>query len=232
MKPRIPAFLLRPAASHEADGEDWMITFADAVTLLLTFFVMLLSVADLNPKKYEEVKSSMAQAVARRQPDLPFTELSQRLAELSQAKELGEAELNATPRGLVLEFTGTTLYDPGSASLKPRALEILKRVAQQIIAMPGGEYKVVVEGHTDDVPIKTAQFPSNWELSTQRATNVVRYLMQEGVPASRLQAAGFAETRPKTPNRDAQGKPIPENQAKNRRVVIAITPGGSGQSEF
>ncbi|MFZ5584392.1 MAG: OmpA/MotB family protein [Thermodesulfobacteriota bacterium] len=232
MKPRIPAFLLRPVRGGADDTEDWMITFADAVTLLLTFFVLLLSVADLNPHKYEEIKASMAQAVARHQAETPFTQLSQRLEQLASAGELGQSELNATPRGLVLEFTGTTLYEPGSASLKTQALEILRRVARQITAMPGGDYRVVVEGHTDDVPIKTPQFPSNWELSTQRATNVVRYLIQEGVPASRLQAAGFAETRPKAPNRDHMGRPLPENQAKNRRVVIAVSPAGVGQPEF
>lgn len=232
MKPRIPAFLVRPPQGHEADTEDWMITFADAVTLLLTFFVLLLSVADINPHKYEEIKTSMAQAVASHQAETPFTDLTQRLEQMARVGDLGQSEFNATPRGLVLEFTGTTLYDPGSATLKSKALEILRRVAKQVSSMPGGDYRVVVEGHTDDVPINTPQFPSNWELSTQRATNVVRYLIQEGIPASRLQAAGFAETRPKAPNRDPTGRPLAENQARNRRVVIAITPGASGLPEF
>lgn len=232
MKAKVPGFLKRAAASHEADTEDWMVTYADAVTLLLTFFVLLLSVADLNPKKYEEIKASMAQAVANRPADMPFTELTQTLEQLAKAGELGQVEMNATPRGLVLEFTGTTLYDPGSASLKPKALEILRRVAKHIISMPGGDYRVVVEGHTDDVPINTPQFPSNWELSTQRATNVVRLLIQEGIPASRLQAAGFADTRPKAPNRDPSGRALAENQARNRRVVVAITQGSGALPEY
>jgi chemotaxis protein MotB len=84
------------------------------------------------------------------------------------------------------------------------------------------DYTISIEGYTDDSPIKTPQFPSNWELSTARAAAVVRSFVGLGVPAERLRAVGFAETSPKLPNRDADGKAIPENQAQNRRVVIRL----------
>ena len=73
-----------------------------------------------------------------------------------------------------------------------------------------------------DAPISTAQFPSNWELSTARASAVVHYFLDQGIPAQELRAAGYADTFPKAPNRDAAGHPLPENQAQNRRVVIAL----------
>ena len=84
------------------------------------------------------------------------------------------------------------------------------------------DYAITVEGHTDDTPIHTAQFPSNWELSTARAAAVVHFLLDQGIPARKLRAAGYADTFPKLPNRDADGNPIPENQAQNRRVVIKL----------
>ena len=83
-------------------------------------------------------------------------------------------------------------------------------------------YQVTVEGHTDDSPISTLQFPSNWELSTARAAAVVHCLLQQGILAQRLRAAGYADTFPVALNRDAHGQAIPENQARNRRVVIKL----------
>jgi chemotaxis protein MotB len=84
------------------------------------------------------------------------------------------------------------------------------------------DYSITVEGHTDDVPIETNLFPSNWELSTARAASVVRALVANGIPAAKLRAAGYADIMPKAPNRDGAGRPIPENQAQNRRVVIKL----------
>ena len=84
------------------------------------------------------------------------------------------------------------------------------------------DYQITIEGHTDDAPISTAQFPSNWELSTARASAVVHYFLEQGIAAQKLRAAGYADTFPVAPNRDSAGKPIPENQARNRRVVIKL----------
>jgi chemotaxis protein MotB len=91
--------------------------------------------------------------------------------------------------------------------------------------MKGIEYykfAVDIEGHTDNIPIKTLQFPSNWELSVSRATNIVKYMIEKGIPSERLKAAGYADTKPKAPNIDDAGNPVPGNQAKNRRIVLKI----------
>jgi chemotaxis protein MotB len=93
-----------------------------------------------------------------------------------------------------------------------------------VVQPPYDLYYVDVEGHTDDVPIHTPQFPSNWELSTLRATGVVRYLIKIGLEPDRLKAAGYADVNPKVPNLDLFGAPIPENRAKNRRIVIRLHP--------
>ncbi|MBT5495044.1 MAG: OmpA family protein [Alphaproteobacteria bacterium] len=81
-----------------------------------------------------------------------------------------------------------------------------------------------VEGHTDDVPIRTARFPSNWELSASRASSVVRYFIEQGIKPSRLKAAGYADTKPKLPNKDIFDEGIPENREKNRRVGLRLHP--------
>jgi len=84
------------------------------------------------------------------------------------------------------------------------------------------DYQITVEGHTDDTPISTARFPSNWELSTARASAVVHFFLDQGIPALKLRAAGYADTFPKAPNRDVNGIAIPQNQSQNRRVVIKL----------
>jgi chemotaxis protein MotB len=106
------------------------------------------------------------------------------------------------------------LSDPGQSILG----SLLGRLQSPAFAA----YRITVEGHTDDEPISSAQFPSNWELSAARAAAVVRFFAEHGIPANRLRAAGYAQTHPLAPNRDDAGNPIPENQAKNRRVVIEL----------
>jgi len=98
----------------------------------------------------------------------------------------------------------------------------LAQIADILNSMKYQNYIVEVEGHTDDVPIKTLLYPSNWELSVHRATNVVKFLIERGVSPDRLKAAGYADTKPKVPNKDEAGNPIPENREKNRRIVIFI----------
>jgi chemotaxis protein MotB len=121
-----------------------------------------------------------------------------------------------------LDMNSAAFFDSGSATLSKSGEAILDGVAGDIKSERYKGYQVTVEGHTDDTAIATARFPSNWELSTARASAVVHFLLDRGIPAQRLRAAGYADTFPKAPNRDAKGNPIPENQAKNRRVVIKL----------
>jgi chemotaxis protein MotB len=117
-----------------------------------------------------------------------------------------------TSKGVVMRLSDQVLFDVGVADISPEAIPLLEKVGA-IIA--GSSYEVRVEGHTDDVPIKTARYPSNWELSTARAVTVLRYFIETyGISGKRLAAEGFAEYHPMVPNDST------ENRAKNRRVEI------------
>ena len=107
-------------------------------------------------------------------------------------------------------------------TLRPEACPILESVAQTLRTPVYSKFKIAVEGHTDDNPITNAHFASNWELSAARATNVVRLFGGAEIPVHRMRAVAFAETQPKVPNRDGTGNPLPENQAKNRRIIIRV----------
>ena len=99
---------------------------------------------------------------------------------------------------------------------------MLKLMSAQIMPLKNEPVSLEVEGHTDDSPVNSGQFPSNWELSAARASNVVRYLVAQGFPPEKLRAIGMGDSHPKAPNRDATGNPIPSNQDLNRRVVVRM----------
>ena len=122
----------------------------------------------------------------------------------------------------IFQFSSAAFFASGSATLSDLGQSILESLLNRLQSPTFAAYRITVEGHTDDEPIKSLQFPSNWELSAARAAAVVRFFVEHGVPAQRLRAAGYADTHPLAPNRDAAGDPVPGNQAKNRRVVIEL----------
>lgn len=125
----------------------------------------------------------------------------------------GQVRVTETSRGVTVEINASVLFDSGDAQLDPRAVAALQAVAQ--ILAPT-EFPVIVEGHTDNTPISTAQFPSNWELSVVRAARVVRLFIDAGVAPQRVTASGYGEQRPIADNDS------PESRARNRRVSILI----------
>ena len=127
------------------------------------------------------------------------------------------AKLEINERGLVIRLTGRALFDFGKANIRKDAIPILNEVIKALKKVPN---QVAVEGHTDNIPIHTKEFPSNWELSVARAARVVRYFIEVGkISPKRLRAAGYGEYRPLYPN------DTPEHRALNRRVEIVILAG-------
>ena len=127
-----------------------------------------------------------------------------------------------SPYGLKIELSSNSLFNSGSADVKGSMQSSLTDLSGIIQGLGEDDYIVEVEGHTDNVPIKTAKFPSNWELSSLRAVNVAKLFESMGVKKSQLSAIAYADTRPKLPNLDSNGSAVPENQAKNRRVVVHV----------
>lgn len=133
----------------------------------------------------------------------------------------GAVELVPRENGVELNLRGAAFFDLASADIKPGGVPLLRDIAATLAGTP---YKVTVEGHTDNLPIESWLYPSNWELSSARASRVARFLIDHGVPRDHMRVEGLADTRPVAPNADPAGRPIAENQAKNRRVVILVSP--------
>jgi chemotaxis protein MotB len=209
---------------HEAIEEDWLMSYADMVTLLMAFFLAMLSVSHVDPVLFEQMKKGLRSDIGKdKDVKTPLGEIKHDLDSLLAAERgRGEVSIDLGRDGIILEFSSSAVFDPGKADIGPAARANMDKVANAMKDIEYYKFAVDIEGHTDNIPIKTLQFPSNWELSVSRATNIVRYLIDKGIPSERLKAAGYADTKPKAPNVDGDGKPLPGNQAKNRRIVLKI----------
>ena len=212
----------------EEDDEAWLATYADAITLLMAFFVILLSMAETEKSAITGDKPPGSPEQAIEKPDLHAAEVSDVERELRQVgfefDLRGKLQVTKIENGVLIELSDTAVFRSGSARIKRRATAVIKRISEVIADLDGKhEYEVGIEGHTDDRPMKRGRRRgSNWELSSKRATNVLRRFVKEGIPSENLRATAYAHTRPKVPNRDEAGRPIPVNRAANRRVAIRL----------
>ena len=223
--------------SDPSEDTSWLVTYGDMVTLLMVFFVLMFSASKINEEKYDLVAQSINQGFNSPGPDAsdnptsaasqavesPLEDAKAKFDELVLEKSLeGEMSASLSPYGLKIELSSNSLFNSGSADVKDSVQSSLKELSGIIQDLGEENYIVEIEGHTDNVPIKTAQFPSNWELSSLRAVNVARLFEAAGVKKNQLSAIAYADTRPKEPNLDTNGTAIPDNQATNRRVVVHV----------
>ena len=214
-----------PSSGHDdAEQEAWLITYADAITLITLFFLLLLSMANFDVNKYEQAAAGITRDIAGKEYTAPVSLLKADIQDIVYEAQADQAvNIETTGRGISIELSSSAFFKSGAAEFREEALPVLTKVAETLKAPRYVYFMFDVQGHTDDVPINTPRFPSNWELATARATTVVRFLIENGIDPEKLQASGFAETRPKAVNRDSAGNPIPANQALNRRVAIEVT---------
>ncbi len=214
-----------PLPEDVEEKEDWLITYADAITLLMAFMVMLLTFTKYDIPAFEEAAAAIQSNLSGRESTSPIQLLRIDVQDVVYNMQADQVvKVDTDDKGIIIELSSSAFYKPGSANLREEALPVLEKMAQTLLAPRYQTYAIEIEGHTDDIPIDTPRFPSNWELSAMRATQVVRLLISQGMEPIRLKATGYADTQPKAPNKDAEGNPIPDNQALNRRVVIRIYP--------
>ncbi|MDA0652589.1 MAG: OmpA family protein, partial [Proteobacteria bacterium] len=125
-------------------------------------------------------------------------------------------------RGIILELAAGPFFRTGSAEIRAVSRTILTRISETLVAPRYSNFKIAVEGHTDDSPPLIARYATNWELSGARAASIVRLFAENEIPARRMRAVAFADSMPKLPNRDGAGQALSENQSQNRRIVIRI----------
>ena len=238
---------------HES-SERWLVSYADFITLLFAFFVVLYATSTQNVEKEKQFEESIREQMkippqggggaggsgqglaqqalgeaAEVSPNQGGDSERQKLARSAELEEeiekaIGKSmteeekkqisELRHDAFGVRMNLAASSVFPTGSAKLRRESLPVLDKLAS---ILKGSEFKMLIEGHTDDVPVTGGEFDSNWELASARATQVVRYLTKvRQVPANRLAAVAYADQRPLVPNSSE------ENRARNRRIEILL----------
>ena len=167
----------------------------------------------------------MQEGVGKVKVSRPIEMMMVELSDDIQSMDMSdEVSIGSDVQGVVLEFGGDTFFDENSAELKPIAIPVLKRIAATLQSDRYIKFDFSIEGHTSNKKVAGDKYPSNWELSAARAATVARFFEERGIARTRLKISGFYDNVPKYPNLDPFGEPIPQNQAKNQRVVIHIEP--------
>ncbi|CAG0976312.1 partial Motility protein B, partial [Rhodocyclaceae bacterium] len=241
----------RKVEEEHENHERWLVSYADFITLLFAFFVVMYAISQLNEGKYRILSDTLASAfrsmpgtsigamtainpnaptpvaVPLRKPQVnPKVEEQRRKTKeklRNMAKELseilsplvreGQVRITEGALGITIDINANVLFAPGEARLELAAVRALSAVGEVLAPT---DFPITVEGHTDNIPINTPQFPSNWELSGARASSVVRLFIDVGIDARRLTAMGFADQRPVADN------VTPDGRQRNRRVAITI----------
>ncbi|NQV84471.1 MAG: OmpA family protein [Rhodospirillales bacterium] len=207
------------------EKEDWLVTYADAITLLMAFMVMLLTFTKYDIPAFEEASAAIKSNLSGRDSTSPIQLLRIDVKDVVYNMQADQVVKVVTDdNGIVIELSSSAFFKPGSSDLRDEAMPVLEKMSQTLLAPRYQFYSIEIEGHTDDDPINTPRYPSNWELSASRATGIIRFLISQEMDSTRMKATGYADTQPKAPNRDANGAAIPENQEANRRVSIRVYP--------
>jgi chemotaxis protein MotB len=227
-----------PEAAPPENHERWIVSYADMVTLLFALFVVLFATSDANPQKLQSVHNSIEQAfsigvlqgsngsspifnsgggITPSISDIKsnnFASLNETLGSFAKANNLeGKVQIRSDANSITISLADNLLFDSGSADLRPGSQDVLSQVAGALKGLPN---EMRIEGHTDNVPVNSADFATNWELSAARASRVLRFMREQGGLTNELFLAGYAETQPIADNS------TPEGRALNRRADIVI----------
>lgn len=230
---------------HE-NHERWLVSYADFITLLFAFFVVMYAISSVNSGKYRVLSDALGSAFGRNVPMVPtdraqigmtlggqprlfsnqrrenavrrekeqLTDMARDIQKaLAPLVSQGKVHVTQSSRGINVEINASVLFAPGEAKLTNESGQALRAVAA---VLKNDKHALQVEGYTDNVPIKTPLFASNWELSAVRASSVVRLFVDAGIDESRLIAVGHGDNDPVGPNDTVEGR------SRNRRVEVMI----------
>ena len=219
----------------KASGGGWLMTYADMMTLLFAFFVLLYSMSSPDPVKMSQIQDAMDEQSSLKSQ----SEIKEEFEEIIENMNIEKStNVISDPRGVAIEMDGDICFGSGSTNIKSTLKTILNEASKKILINEKDYRMVIIEGHTDSdkIPKKLQKiYPTNWELSAARASNVVNYLISQGVNSGRLQASGYADRWPAeaswfdvrsgkiTDQTIAEYNMSEQQKQKNRRIKIVFT---------
>lgn len=206
--------------SHaEGPAETWAVSYSDLMTLLMVFFVLMISSSKMSAVHYDKIKSAMeGKPVTENAIEKVNAQIQQKIQEKKIQDSVGVQDHGDS---IEVIFKDRMLFDSGKTDIKPESLPMVQEIIKIFEGLPPYA-RIAIEGYTDDNPVNPVNYRSNWHLSAMRALSVLEELERNKICNGNCELRGFGEYHEYKPNRDKDGKPIEENQSQNRRVVIRI----------
>jgi chemotaxis protein MotB len=209
--------------NSEAHDESWLMSYADMITLLMCFFVIYASASEPKKDKMSALTEGMAGKFGTVELATPFQGVFRSLQAVAENRNiLKDVAIEKGEKTLAMEVSTLSFYKDKTADFNDSMIPILQELVQTLNTIQFMDYRITIEGHTNDVPISNAFFPSNWELSSARAARMARFFSDNGIARERIRIVGYADTKPKVPNLDSSGNAIIANRQLNERVVIKV----------
>ena len=209
----------------DIDANAWLTTYGDMITLLMCFFVIFFSISEVNIALFEDLKNGFESDITNKETKSPISLLAKQLDSIydNPADDNLDVEVDLLKRGINIRLASKDLFRSGDAQLSRSGRKTVDDISNSLLSIVE-RYNLTcdIEGHTDDIPIRSYKFPSNWELSASRAANVLRQMIDSGIPKEQSRAIGFSDIRPIIEPRDSTGSLVKGARAANRRVEIVI----------
>ncbi len=231
---------VRATGKKKGDDNAWLETYADSITLLMAFFVILLSMSSMDKKKYDYVKAAIESELNTtvveefNSPNSQAGEVNQirnyetpkmpTLDKMSFLNTISELQVNYKDDGAEMVFEEGVLFVPNSHKLRGDVMPVLNSTSRYLKQLKKETHKIIVEGYTDGVMPTPRKYGNRWNFSSARAITIREFLEESGVEQEMISIAAFADTRPVVPDLTASGEPIHENLIQNRRLIIRVLP--------
>lgn len=219
----IPKIAHRHISQQEGGVEAWLMSYADMITLLLCFFVIFVSVSEPKRDKFSQITEGLVNRFGTVDTNTPLRGVFESMQKVVESHQvMKDIAVERTERGVAMEISSRSFFQPGSAELDPEKMGVLADLVESLKTVDFLDYSVIIEGHTSDEYVVSTLHATNWELSSARAARMARYFIEQGIKPDRLRAVAYADTQPKVPNLGVGGQPILENREKNERIVIKL----------
>ena len=209
----------------DIDTNAWLATYGDMITLLMCFFVIFFSISEVNIALFEDLKNGFESDITNKETKSPISLLAKQLDSIydNPVDDNLDVEVDLINRGINIKLASNDLFRSGDAQLSRSGRKTVDDISNSLLSIVE-RYNLTcdIEGHTDDTPMRSYKFPSNWELSASRAANVLRQMIDSGIPKDQSRAIGFADIKPIIEPRDSTVSLVKGARAINRRVEIVI----------
>lgn len=205
------------------EGDAWLLSYSDMMTLVACFFILMMAFANYDPKGFQEKTKEVSKHFSKGQSkisNLKMTELKEEIAKHPELKDMTKITVNDS--SLVISLSGSILFPDNEVDMKPQMVVHLDSMID-IIKTFNTEYNIIVEGHSDNLPLgHNNPYKNHWALAGARASSVAERFQYFGFPNGRIRVISHGDSKPIAANQDKNGKPIRENNLLNRRVVIKV----------